>query len=106
MAGDDKTGDTGRGQGSQDTRDQSRDGKSRDVTTARWGELAKDTDLNTKGTNVAETAEGVGGDETRSGAEVGVFGRADEGAKGIVLVLQHVLLASSAERMRYEEDLR
>lgn len=96
MAGDDKTGDTGRGQGSQDTRDQSRDGKSRDVTTARWGELAKDTNLNTEGTNVAETAEGVGGDETGSGAEVGIVLRVDESVKGIVLVLRHVLVSISA----------
>jgi hypothetical protein len=90
LGGDDETSDTGRGESSQDTGDQSRDGKTGNVTTTSGGELAENTNLDTQRTDVAETAEGVGGDELGAGGEAvvlrgGIVG--GEVGEGVVLVL-------------------
>lgn len=97
LIGDDKTSDTGGGEGGQDTRDESRDGKTGNVTTSRGSELAENTDLDTEGADVAETAESVGGDELRAGGEAvelgGLVG-GGEGGESIVLVLERIVLLS------------
>ncbi len=82
-----ETGNTGRSQSGQDTGNQSRYSKLGDVTSTRGGELTEDTDLDTQGTNVAEAAKGVGGDELRAGRQGGVVRLVGKGSEGIVLVL-------------------
>lgn len=97
LVGDDETSDTGRGEGGQDTGDQGRDGKTGNVTTASGGELAENTDLDTERTNVAETAESVGGDELGSRGHAVVLGGGVLGGEvGESVVL--VLLVSVRER--------
>ena len=94
LGGDDKTSDTGRGESGENTRDESRDSKLGNITTARGGELAEDTDLDTEGADVAEAAEGVGGDELGAGGEAVEFvvlgGGVCEEGEGLVLVLECV----------------
>ena len=94
LGSDDKTSDTGRGEGGQNTRDKGRDGKTRNVTSSRGGKLAENTNLNTQGTNVAETAESVGGDELGAGGEAVVLGGGVGGgevSEGVVLVLEELV---------------
>lgn len=89
LVGDDETGDGGRGQCSKNTRDEGRDSQAGDVTATRGGELAENTNLDTERTDVAETAESVGGDESGSGSEVLIaILAAGEGGESVVLVLQ------------------
>jgi hypothetical protein len=93
LVGNDETSDTGRGESGQDTRDQGRDGKTRNITTTTGGKLAEDTDLNTQRTDVTETAKSVGGDELRSRGEAVVLGGGvlgGEVGEGVVLVLLRV----------------
>ena len=96
LGSDDKTSNTGRGEGGQNTRDEGRNGKTRNVTSSRGGKLAENTDLNTQGTDVAETAESVGGDELGAGGEAVVLGGGVGGgevSEGVVLVLEKLVCA-------------
>jgi len=89
LGSNDKTSDTGRGEGGQNTRDEGRDGKTGNITSSRGGKLAENTDLDTQGTDVAETAESVGGDELRTGGKAVVLGGGVVGgevSEGVVLV--------------------
>jgi len=97
LIGDDKTGDTGGGESGQDTRDEGRNSKTGNITTSRGGKLAENTNLDTEGADVAESTEGVGGDELRAGREAvelggGVVG--GERGEGVVLVLEEIVLLS------------
>lgn len=101
LGGDNKTSNTGRGEGGQNTRDKGRDGKTRNVTTSRGGKLAENTNLDTQGSNVAETAESVGGDELGAGGEAVVWGGGVGGgevSEGVVLVLGGVSIYMVIER--------
>lgn len=87
LGGNDQTGNRGRGQGREDARNQSRQGKSGDITTTRWRQLAENTNLDTQGANVAESAESVGSNELRAGRQGGVVRVGGHGVEGIVLIL-------------------
>lgn len=89
LLSDDKTSNGSRGERSHDTREKGRDGKTRDITTSRRSKLTEDTNLDTQGTNVAETAAGIGGDEHGARGELGVgLDSAAELGESVVLVLQ------------------
>ena len=58
--------------------------------------MAQNTDLDTQRTDVAETAESVGGDELRTGGEAVVLGGGVGGGEvceGVVLVLEVLVSA-------------
>lgn len=88
LSGDNHTSDRGRSQGRKDTRNEGREGQSRDVATSLGGEFTEDTNLDTEGTNVTETAARVGSDELGSGGEVGVGGVRGEGRESNIFVLR------------------
>lgn len=94
LGGDNHSGNGGRGKGSEDTRDQSRDSQSRDISSTLGSELTQDTDLNTEGTDVTESTTCVGGDKLGSSGQIGVFSVRGESCKGVVLVLQMSICAS------------
>lgn len=94
LGGNDETSDGGRGQGRENTRDKGRKGKSGDVTTTGRGQLAENTNLDTQGANVAESAESIGGNELGARRHVGVVWVGGHGVEGIVLVLGQQLSLS------------
>lgn len=100
LGGNDQTGNRGRGQGREDARDQSRQGKSGDIATTRWRQLAEDTNLDTQGANVAESAQGVGSNKLRAGRQSGVVGVGGHGVEGIVLVLQAIMVIIISHKSR------
>ncbi|KAH6603754.1 hypothetical protein Trco_007200 [Trichoderma cornu-damae] len=77
LCGDDQTSDGGRGQGRKDTGNEGGEGESRNVAATGRGQLAQNTNLDTQGADVAETAEGIGGNELgarRQALIVGTYG--------------------------------
>lgn len=88
LGSNDQTSDGSRGQGRENTGNQGRQGKSRDVTATGRGQLAQNTNLDTQRANVAEAAEGVGGNELGARRHLGVVWIGGHGVEGIVLILQ------------------
>lgn len=71
---DDETSNSGGSQRGSNAGDEGRHGEARNLAGARGSKLAENTDLDTERTNVAETADGVGGNELGARRQIGQCG--------------------------------
>ena len=83
----DQTGNRRGSQSRKDTRNERRESQTGNITTTGGSELAENTDLDTQGTNVSETAARVSRDKLGSSGEVGISGVRRKGSERVVLVL-------------------
>lgn len=93
LRGDNEAGDGSRRQSRHDASDEGADGELGDIACAGGGQLGQNADLDSKGSDVAEAAQGISGNEFGTGRHVGLV-YVPQSYEGRVLVLrrqgQHV----------------
>lgn len=98
---DDETSNSSRGKSRKDTRNQGRESETRNVSGASRGQLGQNTNLDTERTDVAKSAESIGGNELGARAEVGVRCVGGESMESVVLVLKQQGLFICSEKLHW-----
>lgn len=93
-----QTGDGSSRQSSHNAGDEGRWRNAGDVTTTRGSKLAQNTNLNTHRANVAEAADGICSNESRSRANIG---QGFEGEEAVELVLNHQMFSTCIFKMDF-----